>query len=94
MAGSYYEDREGLIKKTPFKCLSCDKNLDTKLLQFKDKYKEKTSMGQFEDGKTFKRSESPAKLRCTTSRMRKHIQMNSGAVTPIFQMQTQSFRFD
>lgn len=94
MAGSYEEDREGSIKKTPFKCLSCDKDLDTKLLQLKEKYKDNMVVAQLEEGKITKRSESAAKLRCATSRLRKHIRMNSGAVTPVAHLQKQSFGFD
>ena len=77
----------------PFKCLSCDKDLDTKLLKLQEKCKFSVLTPSGE-GKNLKRSESAVKLRCATSRMRKHNRMNSGVVSPVVQMQTASFGFD
>jgi hypothetical protein len=93
VAGSFDEDREGSIKKMPFKCLSCDKDLDTKLLKLQEKCK-LSALTPEGEGKNLKRSESAVKLRCATSRLRKHIRMNSGVVSPVMQMQTTAFGFD
>ncbi len=85
VAGSYDDDREGSIKKGNFKCLSCDKDSENKLLKIKENFKEnipKTLMDEDFTGRNIKKSESVLNIRCNTSRMRRNIRLNTGSTKP------------
>ena len=60
------QNPDGALKKTPFKCLSCDKDLDVE----KENAKAGTTVQAGKEGS----------IRCTTNHLRKRIRMVNNSV--------------
>ena len=92
IAGSYEQGADGAMQKKKITCLSCDKDVESKLRLLKETLGTKDTFNLKEKmSETMRRKESSMKLRATTSNNRKNVRLscassprnNKGLISPV-----------